>query len=128
MNDLIQSKKYRIAHEYEVVFLNRSHGPEVIIGDFYGDPSCAVISPCETWCAIGGTGLIIDFVREPFEPYCYDHLTDQWVEFGRDKDDLWWIESLTAVSGAELVFTTDTNGNRPGTYSFDIATGEVKKQ
>jgi len=128
MNDLTQSKTYRVFHEYEVVFLNRPHGPEVIIGDFYGDPSCAVISPCETWCAIGGTGLIIYFLKEPFEPYCYNHSTDQWVEFGRKKDDFCWIESLTAVSETQLMFTTDPYGNWPGTYIFEIVTGKVKKQ
>jgi hypothetical protein len=128
MNDLTQSKTYRVFHEYEVVFLNRPHGSEVVIGDFYGDPSCADISPCETWCAIGGAGIIVYFLKEPFEPYRYDYSTDQWVEFGREKDDFWWIESLTAVSEAQLMFTTDFYGNRPGTYIFDIATGKVKKQ
>jgi hypothetical protein len=128
MKELAISLKFQVSHEYEVVYLDRPNAPKVVIGDFYGDPSCAVISPGETWCAIAGAGLIIYFLKEPFEPYQYDRLTDQWIEFGREKNDLWWVESLTALSDTQLVFTTDPNGDRPGTFNYDIVSGEVKKQ
>lgn len=128
MNDLAQSKTYRVSHEYEVVFLKRLDGKQIVVGDFHGDPSCAAISPNETWCAMAGAGLIVYFLREPFEAYRYDHPSCQWIEFGRNKDDLWYIERLEVRSESELVFTTHSNDDRPGTYVFDVTTGCVRKE
>ncbi len=127
MNKLTESKSYKVSHEYEVVFLERVQGADVVIGDFIGDPSCAAISPSEKWCAIGGAGLIIYFFKKPFEAYQYDCSTKQWIEFGRDADDIMWIESLTAISDNQLEFTTDPYGKRPGKYVFEISTGKFEK-
>lgn len=127
MNDLAHSINFRIYHEYEVVFLIRPDGNRVVIGDFYGDPSCAVISSTETWCAIGGAGLIIYFLKNPFEPYQYNYPTEQWIELGRNNDDMWWIESLVEITETQIEFTTDPHGKNPGSYRFDIATSTVKK-
>lgn len=128
MGILACSTAYTISNEYEVVYLKRENEEDVIIGDFYGDPACAVISPDETWCAIGGAGLIVYFLRQPFEPYRYDYPTGQWIEFGRDAEDPWWIDSLQADSATELIFTTDPNGNHPGTFRFNMATGNMDKE
>lgn len=125
MDHLTESKSYKVSHEYEVVILERVQGADVVIGDFIGDPTCAVISPSEKWCAIGGAGLIIYFLKEPFEPYKYDHSTKQWIEFGRESDDTWWIESLTATSDNKIKFITDPYSNRPGTYLYEISTGKL---
>ena len=127
MNDLALSARYRVYNEYEVVVLLHPEGRLTVIGDFYGDPVCAVISPGEAWCAMGGAGLIIYFLKEPFEPYQYNHTTDQWVEFGREKGDIWWIESLTAVSETRLVFMTDPSSPQAGTYHFDVVKGHIHK-
>lgn len=105
----------------------RPNGKEVVIGDLYGDPNCAVISSDENWCAIGGAGLIVYYLKIPFEPYQYNHQTYQWIEFGRNRDDIWWIESLNEISETQLKFTTDPYGKHPGTYSFNIGTGKVSK-
>ncbi len=127
MNQLAKSKSYKVSHEYEVVFLERVHGSDVIIGDFIGDPTCAVISPSEQWCAIGGAGLVIYFLKKPFEPYTYDCSTNQWIEFGREADNTLWIENLTAISDDQLELITDQYGNRPGTYVYTISTGQLEK-
>jgi hypothetical protein len=127
MNDLTHSKNFRIYHEYEVVFLIRPNGQGVVIGDFYGDPTCAMISSDENWCAIGGAGLIIYHLKNPFEPYQYDRQTSQWIEFGRNSDNIWRIESLNEISETQLIFATDPYGKCPGTYSFSITTGKVSK-
>ncbi len=76
---------------------------------------------------MGGVGLIVYFLKEPFEPYQYDYSTAQWMEFGREQNNLWWIESIKAISEEQIVFTIDPNGDRAGTFSFNIATGEVEK-
>jgi hypothetical protein len=127
MKDLAHSKNFRINHEYETVTLIRPNGQGVVIGDFYGDPACAVISDGETWCAIGGSGIIIYYLKNPYEPYRYNHQTSQWIEFGRKNDDIWWIESLNVISETQLEFTTDPNGKNPGTYCFNIITGKASK-
>jgi hypothetical protein len=85
LTNLAISKNFRIAHEYETVWLVRESHSSVVIGDFYGDPSVAIIDPDERWCAVGGRGVIVYFLEVPFEPYQYDQSSDQYLEAGRTK-------------------------------------------
>ena len=67
---LAQSNKYIISYEYETVFLKFiDKDRKIIIGDFYGDPKTAFISSDESYCVIGGRGLIVYFLNEPFIEY-----------------------------------------------------------
>lgn len=92
--DLATSANFRISYEYETVWLVHANHPNVVIGDFYGDPSIAIIDTEERWCAVGGCGLIVYFLDEPFTPYKYDHRSNQYLEAGRTKHDQWWVESI----------------------------------
>lgn len=41
----------------------------VIIGDIYGDVDIALISPDEKYCVMAGCGIIVYYLKEPFENY-----------------------------------------------------------
>lgn len=92
--DLATSANFQISHEYETVWLVQKDHSNVVIGDFYGDPSVAIIDAEERWCAVGGCGLIVYFIEQPFRPYEYGQYSHQYVEVGRTKPDYWWVESI----------------------------------
>jgi hypothetical protein len=62
---LAESKYYQVSHEFEAVFLSRKAysfaipNSEIVIGDFYGDPTAAVIDRQERFVITVGYGLII---------------------------------------------------------------------
>lgn len=97
---LAQSEHFKIVSDYEYVdlvfnkpslFRSRDN---IYIGDFYGDPTCALISRDEKYLVVGGNGLIIYYLREPYSSYHPDAATDQYKELFREPDQTWWIETL----------------------------------
>ena len=92
--DLAISTNFRISHDYESAILIRKDQPDVIIGDFYGDPEVALIDAEERWCAVAGCGLIVYFLKKPYIPYRYDQHTEQYFEVGRKQTDLWWVSAI----------------------------------
>lgn len=105
--NLAASKNFRISHEYETVWLVRDNHPNVVIGDFYGDPSVAIIDAEERWCAVGGHGLIVYFLESPFKPYQYDQSCGQYLEAGRTKQGPWWVESIEQTGPFSICITCD---------------------
>src|SRR4029078_4833828 len=77
---LAESTNYKVTSEYEYVtfhFKNRPSKKPVYLGDFYGDPDCAIISKDEKYVVAGGCGLIIYRLQEPFQEYGSDnHITN----------------------------------------------------
>jgi hypothetical protein len=113
---LATSEHFAVSHAYETVWLDRENGAKVTIGDFYGDPSVAVIDAQERWCAMGGVGLIIYFLDEPFCAYEYGKTTTQWGEYGRGKNDLWCVAAIEQTGPTSLLIQLDDG--RTHTLSF----------
>ncbi|MDE7289369.1 MAG: hypothetical protein K2N71_07720 [Oscillospiraceae bacterium] len=108
---LAESKNYKIFISYESVYLvDKSNGSEIFVGDFYGDPNGAVIDRQERFSAMYGCGLILYFIREPFENYCYGKNSPQWFEFGRNEPTA-WIENVIQIDddNLELFFENGTS-------------------
>ncbi len=90
MNDLgtlAQSSRFRVWNEYEATYLRHPTGSDTVIGDFYGDPKCALIDQNEQWCVVGGAGLIVYRLQPPFDTYHYFTDSPQWSELGRSQHD-----------------------------------------
>lgn len=104
---LAESPNYYIVGCYEKCSLFRKSDDSFVcvVGDHYGDPAGAVISPSEDFCVTFGCGVIVYFLRVPFADYSYSSSSPSWYEFGRD--DL-WIESVS-LSGTSLLLT-DSSG------------------
>ena len=96
---LAESSHFAILKEYERASLCTKQGfkPVTCVGDFYGDPQDAYIDPKEKFCITVGCGIILYYLREPFESYAYDKTSLQWIETGREGDALWCdrIETVT---------------------------------
>jgi hypothetical protein len=117
---LARSQRYVISHEYEVVFLEREGRKDVIIGDFYGDPECAIIDRDERWCLMAGCGLIMYQLRAPFQPYTYDTVSDQWVELFRSPPDCLWIEALYQTGKDTVRLVVDVYSQQAGIYELSL--------
>jgi len=122
---LVQSEKYIISYEYEIITLTiKKSGRKIIIGDFYGDPEVAFISDDESYCVIGGCGLIIYYLKEPFCEFRYNIDSNQWKEIFREPKDIWWVVDISEGSNPNRVkFTTDDE-QHSGDYEIDVLTLE----
>ena len=58
VRELCRQGGYVIEHEYETAWL-RWQGGRLLIGDHYGDPTCALIDPAGAWCLTAGEGVIV---------------------------------------------------------------------
>jgi hypothetical protein len=101
---LAESENYKVTSEYEYAtlhFKNKLFGGSVYIGDFYGDPDCAIISRDEKYLVVAGCGLIIYRLKEPFMEYVGNENSNQYSEFFREPENDWWINGLhqTDVDG-----------------------------
>ncbi len=122
---LSQSKSYKIIHLYESAYIAPLQSSDIYqyieIGDFYGNPEVAIIDQNEKWCAVGGCGLIIYFIQEPFTPYQYDQECSQYFEIYRSPPSIWWIEDLQQISQSKILITLEDSQTR----ILDIFTKEI---
>ena len=72
-----------------IVFITKhTDSPLCQVGEFYGDPDFALISDDETYCAVGGEGVIIYYLRDPFEEFSTNHKSsNQWKIWGRGTNE-----------------------------------------
>jgi len=86
---LAESENYKVTSEYESVYLEfkNSDRESIYIGDFYGDPTGAIISKGERYVAMSGYGIIIYKLNEPFAEFKYDTSSEQYIEFKNKPED-----------------------------------------
>ena len=124
-HELVKSENYRVVYEWETVTLLKNDGSfSVKIGDFYGDPECGIIDENEKWCAIAGCGIIIYRLEEPFLEYEYNKKTNQWVEFGREANDIWWITNIHQHDENHVEITVD--GEPAKSYILNVETLQIE--
>ncbi len=99
MKELTYSDNYKIWYEYETVFLQiKDKDQLIVIGEFYGDPQVAIISKSETFCVVGGCGIIIYHLKEPYERYLHDVPSPQWKEWRReDENNTIWVNDIRYI-------------------------------
>ena len=115
---LATSANFRVEHEWEDVFLVVTSSEKVTqIGDFYGDPECAVIDSTEQWVAVGGHGLMVcnlDYNSKS------KYIVTRTRIFGQEQDDSWWIESMEQTGVRTLRIVVRGSNRRDGHYEFDL--------
>ena len=111
---LAESEHYYIKGEYEDASLFRKSDSKRIasVGDFYGDPMDAYIDPEERFCITIGCGIIKYNLVEPFEGYMYDRDTDQWVEVGREPDNIEWCDVIEEVTDSYIIVSCEGTDRR----------------
>lgn len=113
MIELAKSKNYRLLGDYEHAMLRFNDGSrgDRYIGDFYGDVQCALFSKDEKLCIMGGCGIIIYFLKEPFSEYSYHSENgSQWKEYGRNKNRIIWVEDLHLIDNGNVLIVVDKAG------------------
>jgi hypothetical protein len=86
MNILFETSKLKIEHEYEFAYLvTKLTGKRLLTDDFYGDPSCGLISPNNDWAIIAGDHLAIWRKGEKAE--IIDKPKLKWINDVRYKSD-----------------------------------------
>ncbi|MGC3962354.1 MAG: hypothetical protein QM803_03245 [Rhodocyclaceae bacterium] len=113
---LAHSANFEVSHEYETVWVTRQGEQLAVVGDFYGDPTVAIIDSDEKWCAIGGSGLIVYFLEEPFDEYKYDEQSDQYFEVNREGDNTWWVKSIHQTGSMEIQVLLETGATHNITF------------
>lgn len=111
MKVLAESVKYVIFYEYEKVFLYiKENDKRVLIGEFYGDPYIAVISYDESFCVIGGEGIIVYYLKEPFEEFRTSaDISSQWKTWGRDDGETVWIDEIHQIDNQHIEIVTENS-------------------
>lgn len=128
---LAESANYKVISEYETVklyFKNVKKDP-IIIGDFYGDPTSAIISVDEKYIVMAGYGIIIYKLQEPFSEYFYNVATEQYIEHYREKEKVWHIEALhqnLIDSDWKYFRFIATNEDATNLYRYNYETNEVE--
>jgi hypothetical protein len=118
---LARSQRYVITAEYEEVYLVGAKQWRTLIGDFYGDPVCALIDQAEQWCLVGGTGLILYYFHAPFQPYTYNTVTAQWHEWFREPPTNLNVEMVYQVDPDTVRFVVDPYADTAGIYELSIS-------
>ena len=99
-----------LGHLFEEAYLiNKSTGERINLGNFYGDPTCGLISRTNDWCILGGSELVV------------------WVkgEITRIKDsDLFWVCKIRAKGENKVELLIDPWEDNSSIWEFDILTKE----
>ena len=105
MKQMAESNNYLILNEYEKVFLKlKATSQLILIGEFYGDPDVALISDDETYCAVGGEGVIIYYLRDPFEEFSTKYKSlNQWKIWGRGTNkETMWVSEIDQIDSKHI--------------------------
>jgi hypothetical protein len=121
---LAESENYKVTSEYEYAtlhFKNKLIRESVYIGDFYGDPECAIISRDEKYLVLAGSGLIIYRLKEPFTEYGDSGKSTQYSEFFREPENLWWINGLHQTDiDSDLKYFRFVAANNDGEFIYKM--------
>jgi hypothetical protein len=107
------TEKFVVGHIFETAYLTDiDSGQTTIIGDFYGDPSCGLISNDNKWCLVGGSSIKVWTENEVYE------IKD---------DNLKWACKLRQIDSNKVEILIDPWADNSSVWEFNIKTKERKK-
>ena len=129
---LAESENFKVVSEHENVdlYFKNNTRKTICIGDFYGDPSCAIISRDEKYAVSAGCGLIIYLLKNPYEEFQYNNHCVQYTEVFRDPKNIWWIDALyQSEQDLDLKYFrfVATNNEGENIYKINVETLEIEK-
>src|SRR5690606_36143473 len=118
MNVLFETDRLIIEHEFENAYLiEKSSGKELLFDDFYGDPTCGLISKKNDWAIIAGEHLTI---------WRADKRSNKQVE-RIENEELKWIYEVRLESENIVEILTDPWSEKSAIWELDIETLEFTK-
>lgn len=113
MRILDETDKYFIGHIFEDAYLiEKRNGEEIVHDDFYGDPSCGLISRSNDWAIIAGEHMTI-----------WTKAKTRKIEDG----DLRWIYDLRTSDDKTVEILTDPWSDKSAIWTLDMVTLQFKK-
>lgn len=117
-----QDKNYKIldetddlllGHLFEDAFLTiKATNESVSLGDFYGDPTCGLISRTNKWCIVGGSTLLV---------WTQDEI------FRIQDNDLAWVSDIRQINENKVELLIDPWAENSAIWEFDITTKKKNK-
>ena len=105
---LAQTENMIIGHVYETAYIIRwLMDKEIDLGNFYGEPTCALISPKEDWCLVGGEKLIL------------------WKQGKKIQFDISDTHDIRLIDKDIVEILTDPWSENSGIWRINIATRKV---
>lgn len=114
-HQLHETDRFILGYVFEDAYLiNKKNAKEIYLGDFYGDPTCGLISEENNWCVAAGERLSI------------------WKEGGNisiiKDDNLYWACQIRQTAPYEVELLIDASWSDKGSvWSFNINTFERHK-
>lgn len=114
MDILYETEELLIEWEFEMARLYTRGGRVLLTEYFYGDPTCGLISPDNSWAVIGGDHLVI-----------WKRKRGWW---GKDKivvmdqDEIRWVRDIRLNDPMTVRFLTDPWSARAAVWQLDMHT------
>ena len=111
---LYETDLFILGYVFEYAYLiNKKKNKEVYLGDFYGDPTCGLISENNNWCIVGGETLTI------------------WNEDGNissiEDNELTWVCKARQTAPFEIELLIDPWSDKGSVWSLNIDTFKKHK-
>jgi len=111
---LEENEEFIIGHIFEDAYLiEKKTKKELYLGDFYGDPTCALISSDNSWCLVAGEGLVC-WRRH----HGIMHIKD---------DELKWIHEMKQIGPYDADFLIDPFSEKAAIWRFNIMSSAKQK-
>lgn len=128
-NVLCSDGDYTITHSHEDAFLIWP-ADRLVVGDHYGNPTCAIINLSDNWCLTGGEGLVICRFEDGFPSGAAPStlarmtVTELWRRANppADGSEAWDIEGAWLFEGDIARILVDPLSPNAGLYEVDVRT------
>jgi hypothetical protein len=110
---LAETEELILGHSFEYASLiTKATYEKVSLGDFYGEPTCGLISETNDWCVVAGNKLVV---------------WEKSKGIKNGDDDLCWIHDIRQVGPNTIEILTDPWANNSAVWELDILTGMKRK-
>src|SRR5688572_19207434 len=113
MHILDETDRYFIGHIFDDAYLiDKRNGEEIFHDDFYGDPSCGLISKSNDWAIIAGEHITI---------WRKGKITKI------EQEEIRWVHSIRTNDDQIIEILIDPWADHSAIWTLDIKTHELKK-
>ena len=127
---LAASDSYKLFFRYESATLEGGDFTNpLVVGEFYYPVQCGCIDYHEKWVVTGCHGIIIYYLKEPFEPHSLEEESKQWKTLWYpDKSINMYPEAIVQIDDDTVRILIDVNSENAAVYDVNVYTLETTKR